>query len=78
MYKQYKETLLGNARYQCKKTGAKLRVRGQGIDRKVVLTAQDGRSCVVWYPTEARVHDLEIDDLKEAIKYITGHEVFSL
>ncbi len=68
----YKENLLINIRFQAKQHGIKMRVVGENDNRNVRFHAKDGRTCVVWFPTASRIHDMEIQDLKEALKYITN------
>jgi hypothetical protein len=70
----YKANLLRNARYQMKQVGGRVIVHGEHVK----FYAKDGRSCTVWYPVESRVNDLEIDDLKEAIEYMTGYPAFTI
>lgn len=70
----YKANLLQNARFQMAASGGSLRLR----DERVYFTAKDGRLCVVWFPVESRVRDLEIVDMKEAIAEMSGHSAFSL
>lgn len=74
----YKENLLQNARHQMKHSGGRCVVRGKGVDRKVSLYAKNGRSCLVWFPTEARYHNVEVDDLKDAIQEMSGAPAFSM
>lgn len=74
----YKANLLQNARYQMAATGGRLVVRGNGNKTRVSFYAKDGRECIVWFPTEPRVKDLEIADLKEAIREMSGHNAFTL
>lgn len=74
----YKENLLQNAKYQMKLIGGKIIVRGNGNNRHVTFLTPDGRRTVVWYPTESRAKDLEIEDLKEAIRECTGHAAFTM
>ncbi len=73
-YTGYKANLLQNARYQMQQTGGKVIV----CREQVKFYAKDGRSCVVWFPVESRVKDLEIADLKDAIQEMSGHAAFTL
>jgi hypothetical protein len=73
-YTGYKANLLQNARYQMAQTNGSLRVR----DERVYFTNSDGRTCVVWFPVASRVRDLEIADMKEAIREMSGHAAFTL
>ena len=75
---QYKENLLKNAKFQVKKAGGKVIVRGFFNERKVSFYGNNGQNCVVWYPRERRVKDLDIQDLKEAIKEFSGFEPFQM
>ena len=72
----YKENLLQNCRYVMGKHGGKLIVRGERNDRKVSFIGKDGKTCVVWFPFEPRVRDIEIDDMKDALYWITGEFPF--
>lgn len=74
----YKENLLQNAKYQMALAGGKVSLRGTGVNRHVIFNTPDGRKLVVWYPTESRVRDLEITDMKEAILECTGHAAFTM
>jgi hypothetical protein len=74
MYTGYKANLLQNARYQMSQTKGSVRVR----DERVYFTNAQGRTCVVWFPVESRVRDLEIADMKEAIQEMSGHPAFTL
>lgn len=74
---QYKENLLQNVRYTAKTLHGQCRVSSEGNQRHVTLIAMNGQSCVVWFPIDARVHNLEIADLKEAVKWIFGVEPFA-
>jgi hypothetical protein len=73
-YTGYKANLLQNARHQVSKAGGKVTVRKEHIKFELA----DGRTFVVWYPVESRVHDLEIADLKEAILEASGSPAFTL
>jgi len=67
----YKENLLQNARYEMKKIGGKVIVKGTGNKRHVELRGKDGFGVVsVWYPEEARINDAEVWDLKEAVVFM--------
>lgn len=70
----YKANLLQNARYQVSKAGGTVTLRGE----HVYFHRKDNSRCVVWYPVESRVHDLEIADMKEAIEWASGHAPFTL
>ncbi len=72
----FKENLLQNARYQMKRVGGKVIVRGRGLDRKVSFYANNGRNCVVWYPTESRYEHIEIGDLQDALQEMSGYPPF--
>ena len=78
MNETYKENLLQNVRYTAKQINGQVRVSWTGNKRHVSLQAMDGRSCVVWYPLESRVHDIEIADLKEACQSIFNLAPFSI
>lgn len=69
----YKANLLQNARYQMSQSGGKIVLKGEHV---YFLKAD--RSCVVWFPFESRVHDLEIQDMKDAITEMSGHAPFTL
>lgn len=73
-YEGFKANLLQNARFQMQQTGGKIRVANQ----HVTFFAANGRKCVVWFPFDSRVHDLEIADLKDAIREMSGHAAFTL
>jgi len=73
-YTGYRANLLQNARYQASLTGARVTLRGE----RVHFRAADGRTCVVWFPPEGRVNDLDITDMKDAILTITGAPAFTL
>ena len=73
----FKENLLQNVRYTAKTLHGQCRVSYEGNRRHVKLTAMSGQSCVVWYPIEARVHDVEVVDLKEAVRWTFGVEPFA-
>lgn len=68
----YKENLLQNCRHIAKNRGGRVVVRGEGVSRKVSLFGKDGKMCVCWYPTEPRINDCEIADLKDACEYVFG------
>jgi len=70
----YKANLLQNAKYQVGQTGGKVTVRREHVR----FTRKDGQSCVVWYPVDSRVKDLEIVDMKEAILWASGKPAFVL
>ena len=72
----YKVNLLKNARFQMKRSGGRIAVRGSGVDRTVSFYTADGRSCVVWFPTESRVNAIEEKDIKDAIEYMSGFKAF--
>jgi len=72
----YKENLLVQVKYLAKQQGGKVRVTGQGIQRHVSLKNAVGLTCVVWYPVEARIHNNEIGDLKEACQWVFGVEPY--
>ena len=74
----YKENLLTNARFQVERAGGKVRIKGNGNNRKVCFQSTEGRIAEVWFPVESRVKDLEIADLKEAIREFSGSEAFTI
>lgn len=71
----YKENLLQYAKYIVDRIGGKIRVRGSGNNRKVAFYTKRS-NCVVWFPVDSRVNNLEIADMKEAIKFATGFDAF--
>lgn len=74
----YRANLLLSASYLMRETGGYLAVRGHGNDTHVSFYTKDDRSCVVWFPTEGRVKDLDIADMKDAIREMSGHAPFTL
>lgn len=73
----YKENLLTNARHAMRQTGGKIIVRGKNNERHVTIQAKDGQRCVVWYPTDSRINDCEVQDLKDAVEWIAGTKLFA-
>lgn len=72
----YKENLIINCRHVMQKHDGRLIVRGRGISRKLSFYAADGRQCVVWFPTETRFNDVEVQDAKDTLHYLTGEYPF--
>jgi len=72
----YKENLLVQVKDVAKQHGGKVRVTGEGHQRRVSLKSREGQICMVWYPVSARTNDLEILDLKDACQWVFGVEPY--
>lgn len=74
---EYKEQLLQQAEQLITAKGGKLKIKGKGAKRHVILSNPEGEITEVelWYPTTPRLKSAEIKEMKEAILMMTGKHV---
>ena len=70
----YRYQLLQRVRYLFRAKRGKVHAHMKGTDRVIVMTgpAPDNLTCCVWYPSEGRVRDAEINELKDATLWLLG------
>jgi hypothetical protein len=71
------EALLAKAKSVLKNAGCKVRVVGRWNDREVQIVGPDGYYQVaVWYPVDGRVRDIDMSDLCDVVKHVTGVDLW--